>query len=196
MSKLGSSPLRATQPTDAARPSIDWPQELARHGRWLRTVVAARLACREGVEEVLQEVALAAVAQRAPLTDPDKVGPWLYRLAVTQTLLYRRKLGRQRRLTERFANRLQPCESNSREADPLSWLLAHERRQFVRQALDRIARRDREILLLKYSEGWNYHQLAKHLGISHSAVETRLHRARARLRDEMAQHEVIEVSST
>ncbi len=188
--------MRATQTTDAARPSIDWPGELARHGRWLRTVVAARLASREGVDEVLQEVALAAVAQRAPLADADKVAPWLYRLAVTQSLMYRRKLGRQRRLTERFARRTQPRVCDSREADPLGWLLAHERRQLVRQALGRIAKRDREMLLLKYSEGWNYHQLAQHLGISHSAVETRLHRARARLRDEMAQHEFNEVSST
>ena len=196
MSKPGSSLRRATQPTDAARPSIDWPQELARHGRWLRTVVAARLACRDGVDEVLQEVALAAVAQRAPLADPEKVAPWLYRLAVTQSLLYRRKLGRQRRLTERFATRTQPGESDSRETDPLGWLLADERRQLVRQALAQLARRDREILMLKYSEGWNYHQLAQHLGVTHSAVETRLHRARASLRDLIAQHEVIEVSST
>lgn len=194
MTKSGTSPPRAGHTSDAVRPAIDWPEELARHGRWLRTVVAARLGCREGVDEVLQEVALAAVAQRAPLQDADKVAPWLYRLAITQSLLYRRKLGRQRRLTSRYALSTQPCEASSRETDPLSWLLASERRQIVRQALARLAQRDREILLLKYSEGWNYHQLASHLGISHSAVETRLHRARARLREEIARHEGVEVS--
>ena len=47
-----------------------------------------------------------------------------------------------------------------------------------------------ELLLLKYTENWNYHQLAERLGVSHSAVEARLHRARARLRGELAALEV------
>ena len=38
----------------------------------------------------MQDLSLAAVRQHAPLTDPEKVAPWLYRLAVRQTLLYRR----------------------------------------------------------------------------------------------------------
>ena len=40
--------------------------------------------------------------------------------------------------------------------------------------------------MLKYNEDWSYHALAEHLGISHSAVEARLHRARQRLRTELA----------
>ncbi len=35
----------------------------------------------------MQEVALAAVRQAAPLADAEKVAPWLYRLAVRQALL-------------------------------------------------------------------------------------------------------------
>jgi RNA polymerase sigma factor (sigma-70 family) len=47
--------------------------------------------------------------------------------------------------------------------------------------------RDAQILLLKYGENWNYHQIAAHLGVSHAAIETRLHRARQRLREELTQ---------
>ena len=54
------------------------------------------------------------------------------------------------------------------------------------------ATRDSEILLLKYAEDWNYVQIADRLGVSHSAVETRLHRARARLRDALAELQVVE----
>lgn len=179
--------------TPGAPLELDWQRELARHERWLRTVLAARLRSRQAVDEVMQEVSLAAIEQKAPLADAHKVAPWLYRLAVTQALLHRRKLGRQRRLAERFAERTQPVEADSREADPLVWLMAVERRKAVREALNRLAPRDREILLLKYSEGWHYHQLAAHLGISHSAVEARLHRARARLRNEMTAREALQV---
>src|SRR5205807_891828 len=80
---------------------IDWQTALAQHERWMRTVVLARVGPGGAVDEVMQEVALAAVRQQAPLADPSKVAPWLYRLAVTQSLLYRRKIGRRRKLVER-----------------------------------------------------------------------------------------------
>ena len=164
---------------------IDWPVVLAEHDRWLRTIIYARVGEAEAVDEVMQEVSMAAVRQAAPLRDATKVAPWLYRLAVTQCLLYRRKMGRRRKLTDRFAEDRQPVESDNREADPLGWLLADERRQLIRTAVDRLPKRDAEMLLLKYTEDWSYRDLAGHLGISESAVEARLHRARARLRKEL-----------
>jgi RNA polymerase sigma-70 factor (ECF subfamily) len=172
---------------------MDWHSVLAQHDRWLRTILAARLRDREAVEEVLQEVALAAVRQAAPIRDEAKAAPWLYRLAVRQVLLYRRKLGRRRKLTERFVERGPPCEHDAEALDPLAWLLADERKRLLGQALAQLAPRDVEILLLKYTENWNYHQIAKHLGVSHSAIETRLHRARARLRTQLAALEPSEV---
>ena len=79
--------------TDAAL-GVDWAAVLTEHGRWLRTVVRARLGEDQAVEEVLQDVSLAAVAGRRPPADPAKVAPWLYRLAVRHALLYRRRRGR------------------------------------------------------------------------------------------------------
>ena len=172
------------------RPNVDWQVVLAEHDRWLRTVVHARLREAEAVDEVMQEVSLAAVRQTAPLADAAKAAPWLYRLAVVQALLYCRKRGRQRKLTKQFAEWFRPTEHDTRSPEPLAWLLSDERRRLVRDALGRLPGRDAEILLLKYTENWNYHQLAKHLGISHSAIEARLHRARNRLRAERAGTEV------
>jgi RNA polymerase sigma factor (sigma-70 family) len=109
----------------------------------------------------------------------------LYRLAVVGSLQYRRRQGRRRKLIERYADRSEPAEINSRERDPLDWLLADERKTMVRQALGQLPRRDAEVLLLKYSEDWSYRQMAEHLGMSESAVEARLHRARQKLRSEL-----------
>ena len=165
---------------------------LGEHDRWLRTVVGARLGEPQAVDEVMQEVSLAAVRQKSPIADPDKVAPWLYRLAVTQSLLYRRKQGRRRKLTDRYAERNRPREQDNRELDPLAWLLADERRQLIRTAVSRLARRDAELLLLKYTEDWSYRDLAEKLGISESAVEARLHRARQKLRKQLTALQVIE----
>ncbi len=177
----------------AERSSVDWRCALVEHDRWLRTVVLARLGQPDAVDDVMQEVSLAAVAQRAPLSDAAKVAPWLYRLAVTQSLLYRRKRGRGHKLTDRYAQRNRPSESDAREADPLDWLLSAERRELVRTAFAQLPRRDAEILLLKYTEDWSYHEIAAHLGVSHSAVEARLHRARERMRGALIGAGAIEV---
>lgn len=166
-------------------PQFDPERALVAHDRWLRTVVLARVGERAAVDEVMQEVALAAVRQKAP-PDASKAGPWLYRVAVTQSLLYRRQQGRRRKLVARYAERVSPMPHDTRTCDPLAWLLADERQSLVRQAIGRLPRREVEILLLKYSENWSYEQLAQHLGTSESAVESRLHRARARLRQELA----------
>src|SRR5688500_12740906 len=112
--------------------AIDWPAALAQHDRWLRTVVLSRLGEPQAVDEVMQEVSLAAVAQRSPLQDAEKVAPWLYRLAVVQSLLYRRKRGRQKKLADRYAEKVQPQAHDSHTPDTLSWLLAREQRQLIR----------------------------------------------------------------
>jgi RNA polymerase sigma factor (sigma-70 family) len=168
---------------------MDWAATLAEHDRWLRIAVLARLGEPQAVDEVMQEIALAAVAQRAPLHDPARVGAWLYRVALRQVLLYRRRCGRQRKLIGGYA----AVHTAGASADPLDWLLQDERKGLVREALARLPRRDAEILLLKYSEDWSYRDLANHLGISESAVEARLHRARQRLREVLLRTSDIEV---
>ena len=96
---------RGRRTKDRRGPRIDWPAVLVSHDRWLRTVVYARVGEVQAVDEVMQEVSLAAVRQKAPINDVEKVTPWLYRLAVTQSLLYRRKQGRGRKLIDRYVQR-------------------------------------------------------------------------------------------
>jgi RNA polymerase sigma factor (sigma-70 family) len=173
-------PTHGTSKAAASR--IDWPAALTEHGRWLRSVVLARVGERQAVDEVLQNVALAAIQHGDQLRDATKVAPWLYRLAVIASLQYRRRQGRGKKLIDRYANRTTPAVTDLDEPDPLDWLLAGEERKLVRSALRRLPRRDAEILILKYTEDWSYRQLAEHLGLSTSAVEARLHRARHKMR--------------
>ena len=175
---------------------IDWNEELRRHDGWLRVVIAARSGEPQAVDEIWQEVALAAVRQRAPVRDPRRVAPWLYQLAVRQALMYRRRCGRQRNLRQRYAQQQlgQAASERSHAPDPLDWLLAVERRELVRRALQRLPPRDAEMLTLKYTQNWSYHQLADHLGMTHAAVESRLHRARQKLRNELAKLDVVEAN--
>jgi RNA polymerase sigma-70 factor (ECF subfamily) len=169
---------------------IDWSVEMARHGRWLRLVVLARLGERSAVDDVMQELALGVVGARHRPTEASRIAAWLYRLAIRQTLLYRRKQGRRRRLIDRYAERAESSDEVV-DSDPLEWLLSNERARAVRQALGDLPPRDAEILLLKYASDWSYRQIADHLGVGVAAIEARLHRARARLREILARSSAI-----
>lgn len=173
------SPVRQHEP--AANP-IDWSAELQRHGRWLRTVALARVGDAVAADDVMQEVSITALQKGRQLRDPSRAAGWLYRLAIVAALQYRRRQGRRRKLLDRYADRQPSVDGVATTPDPLSWLLADERKMLVRQALQTLNARDAEIMLLKYSEDWSYQQLAEHLGLSVSAVEARLHRARQKMR--------------
>lgn len=169
---------------------IDWPRCLAVHERWLRAVILARTGEAQAVDEVWQELAIAAVDQRAPVIDPDRAAHWLYRVAVIQSIRHRREHARQRHRLARIAARTTDVADGF--GDPVEWVLTEERRQLVRGALQLLPGRDAEILLLKYHERWSYRQIATVLEISETAVDTRLFRARQRLRGELARHFVEE----
>jgi RNA polymerase sigma-70 factor, ECF subfamily len=182
--------MNEPRPSPTSEPEIlasalDWGATLAQNEQWLRRVVAARLDEPQAVDEVMQDVALAAVAQRSPLVNPARAAVWLYRLAVRHVLMYRRRIGRQRSMVHRYAIRKAPRETDS-SPSPLAWLVSDERQQLVQAALRRLPSRDAEILVLKYAEGYGARDLAARLGATVSIIEARLHRARRRLRAELA----------
>jgi RNA polymerase sigma-70 factor (ECF subfamily) len=181
-----NEPRPSPTPESAAVSLTDWSATLALHQGWLRRVVASRLRETHEVDEVMQDVALAAVAQRAPLNNPARAGVWLYRLAVRHVLLFRRKTGRQRSLVDRYAVRKAGSELDA-SPSPLVWLVRAERRQLVQEALRRLPPRDADLLVLKHAEDLGARELADRLGVSVATVETRLHRARRRLRAELAE---------
>ncbi len=164
---------------------IDPLEALPEHEAWLRTSLFARLGNRDEVEEVMQEVAIAAANQSAKSEPVDRVGPWLYRVAMRQMMLFRRKAGRRKKLINNVAQARRPSEEDSRTRSPLDFLLSQERQQEVRMAMAAMTERDRQLLMLKYVEGLSYGEIAKRIGITASAVQSRLHRARGLLRKEI-----------
>lgn len=174
--------------------TIDWPAELQQHQGWLKKVLRSRIGDGHAVEDVYQEVVVVVLRQlearkqnqndpnedrgRSTLpTDPQKVGPWLYRVAIRHAINFHRKQNRHSQ-----AKAVANLEVTSSETGPLEWMLNRESNENLQQALHQLADGQREILMLKYSENWNYQQLADHLGVSVRAVEHRLLKARKQLR--------------
>ena len=167
--------------TGPIKASIDWAQALEINRRWLATVVHARLADHQAAEDVLQEVALAAIRQTSKPTDPTKVAPWLYRIALRKVINHHRSTGRRRKLIDGAIAAGRATEL-AREPAPGEWLMQMESRNNVSKVMKQLEPQDRQILMLKYTEGWGYRELSEHLGITLKTVEYRLLKARRALR--------------
>ncbi len=177
--------LKHSMTLTTAENLFDPLEAMPAHDTWLRTALFSRLGNQHEVEEVMQEVAVAAASRSAKFVAVEKTGPWLYRVAIRQMLLFRRKAGRQRKLIRGVAELQGRGECDSRAHSPLEFLLNAERQQAVRHALGKMAERDRQLLLMKYVEGLSYNQIAECLGVSPSVIQSRLHRARAILRERL-----------
>ena len=153
--------------TSVVGTTIDWPAAFEQHRPWLRKVLSCRVGDRHTVEDLLQEIAVAVFGKSPKPTQEESVAPWLYRLAVRQSINYYRKVNRKTAPTS-SAN-LEP-EDN---VEPLDWLMAEEKNRAMREAMNELRPRDREILTLKYTENWSYRQLAGHLGVKEKTIEYR-----------------------
>lgn len=169
----------ATHILPAHEPS--WMSVFQANRRWLSTVVYARLRDRHAVEEVLQETALAASKNNGLVCDPEGTCRWLYSVAIRQALLYRRQRSRQLRKME-SAVAAGVHRKSGEINDPFQLVLASEQRDLVAKAMACLNSRDYEILMLKYTEGWSCREMAERLGVSESAMKSRLLRARKNLR--------------
>jgi RNA polymerase sigma factor (sigma-70 family) len=162
---------------------MDWPAILETNRPWLTRVLRCRIGDPHAVEDALQEIALLLVRQSQRPGEggipgePEKIAPWLYRVAVRQAVNFHRKANR--KTAPRIVSEIVVADSSQQ---PLDWLLAQEREQRFQAAYGRLSPAQREILTLKYSQKWDYQQLSEHLGIPVRSVEYRLLQARQELR--------------
>lgn len=169
--------------SSASAASLSPASVFLEHEGWLRTVVSSRLGETDAVDDVMQNIAMAVVRQKSALLEVQRVGAWLYRIAVRQVLMYRRSTGRRRKLLQRVQS---DAGAVVNAAEPLAVMLHDETHQCVRQALGHLGEVERQLLLLKYAEGWSYRQIAEQLGVQEDTVEYRLLKARKKLRRELS----------
>ncbi|NIR02113.1 MAG: sigma-70 family RNA polymerase sigma factor, partial [Gemmatimonadales bacterium] len=123
-------------------------------------------------EDLVQETFVRGIRDLWQLRDETRFRPWLTRVAVNVCRMHlRRRLGRPQEdvLPDDPGACCQAQRSSEGSVDALLTLPASHRR----------------ILALYYGEGLSHRELSEALSLSASAVKSRLHRARERLRKEM-----------
>lgn len=128
----------------------------------------------ERARDLAQETFVRALAYEGDLDNPRG---WLFTVAGNLARDEARSAGRQRRHL-----RLIKTEEADRVEAPTGTeeMELEERRQAVRDALEQLAERDRDILLL-WDAGLSYGEIAAETGLTHGAIGTTLGRARRRL---------------
>lgn len=177
------------EPTDpnALRDEMETTGVLLENQRWLWTVVYSRLGDRLATEDVLQEISLAAVKSSKQSQQIREVKGWLYQVAIKQVLLFRRKEARNRNKLNRLAS-VSPvgddtCPTNyAPPPNSLESVARAEQTELVRNSLSQLRPSDRQVLLMKYQEDLSCRQIAEHFGVAESTIQSRLLRARRKLR--------------
>jgi RNA polymerase sigma-70 factor, ECF subfamily len=135
-----------------------------------------RLGDRDWAEEVAQETFVRALRQDTIMNERS----WIFAVANNLVRDDARKSSRQRKHLELMAAEARDQEQEmAAEPAEISLEMAHETAD-ARRALETLAERDRQALLMK-EEGLNYEEIADVLGIEKSSVGTTLSRARRRL---------------
>jgi len=139
---------------------------------------------RHEVEDVAQEVFLKVYLRITAFDERSKFYTWLYRVAVNAAKDHVKKRSR------RPAVALDEDEGIEAPADlgPLELAAKAETRREIRAAIAALPLRYREVLALRELQGLSYSEIADVLQISIGTVESRLHRARRKLKGRLDRH--------
>ena len=138
-------------------------------------------------EELAQETLLRGLRKLATLADPAKVGPWLRGIALRVCLDWRGSAeSRQVTFTalgaggpgEELPAREGSADESAEHDDDLRQLMAE---------VAALPEHYREVLLLYYYQDATYQELAEILGVSAATINARLTKARAMLRERLAE---------
>ena len=129
-------------------------------------------------EDVLQDTLLSVSTHLNEFEGRSSLASWVFTLARTACARKRRGLKNQPHISDEVVG-----ESTCTAATPEQTAGDNELRHVLDHALASLSEEHREVILLRDMEGLSAPEVAESLGLSVQAVKSRLHRARASLRE-------------
>jgi RNA polymerase sigma-70 factor, ECF subfamily len=158
---------------------------MRRYNQRLYRVARAILKDDAEVEDVMQQAYVNAYVHLDQFAERASFSTWLTKIAVHEALARAR-----RRNASGFHGGAGPGDDTmthvrERAPDPEHQAFATELRSLLESAIDSLPERHRVVFTLREIEGLSTAETAECLGITEENVKTRLHRARAMLRDDL-----------
>jgi RNA polymerase sigma-70 factor (ECF subfamily) len=138
------------------------------------------LGWRGDVEDVVQDVFLAALTNARSFRGGSSLWTWLTAITLNRCRRHARRAAVARRFREWLGGQSRQPAGTDAGVDHAA--MQDERGAKVRDAVAGLPPRDREVIVLYYLEGRPVGEVSEALGASPGAVEVRLHRARQKLR--------------
>jgi len=150
-----------------------------RHGDAVLRFLCRTLLDAQAAEDLCQEVFLAVprAAAAGRYREEGRLRPWLIGIASRKARAWRRRQWIREIAFRRFIR--EKSSPGFPQDDPAESKQGIER---IAEALSRLPHSQREALMLQVGEDMTGAQIAETLGVSHSSVRVRLHRARLALR--------------
>lgn len=136
-------------------------------------------------EDLVQEVFVSAWQAWPKFRQESQAETWLTRIAINHCRSHQRR----RWLRDAIWERLSRFVRDADDEEPHEPLARREDDAEIRHSLDQLPQRDREVLVLRYLEDLAVDDIAETLALKRGAVEVRLTRARARLKQIMEANE-------
>jgi RNA polymerase sigma-70 factor (ECF subfamily) len=164
---------------------------MRRYNRRLYRTARAILRDDAAAEDALQEGYVAAYRHLGDFRGDAQVATWLTRIVVNQALQALRKK-RSERVVALFDEAADPAEgadavTESPSGTPENALLRTEIRRLIERKIDALPASYRAVFMLREVEDLTVDETASVLGIPAATVRSRLFRAKARLRESLAQ---------
>lgn len=153
---------------------------MRRHNQRVYRAVRAVLGSEEEVEDVMQQAYLNAYSHLGQFAGEARFTTWLTRIAVNEALARRRRGAFIVQGDEDMTMRIP-----SATPDPEQQAAAAELRDVMEREIEALPAAFRTVFILREVEGLSTAETAVTLSISEDLVKTRLHRARAALRENL-----------
>ena len=135
------------------------------------------------VDDLFQEISIKVMRRIDSVRDPQAIRGWLFQLVRNTCLDWLRAQNRRPMSTIGELAHLDAGGDLGR--NPLDQVMADERVAAVHRALAQLPDSQREVIRLRIEDGLDHEAIAARLGISRQAVEVRLCRGRARLKEQL-----------
>ncbi len=163
---------------------------VARHGPMVLGVCRQILRDPHHAEDAFQAVFLVLARKARSIRDPERLGNWLYGVALRTARCARNGLARRRRHEEAATmTRSAPVEPTTPPADEA--VMAREESEALLGEIERLPEAFRTVVVMCYLEGVSVHEAARRLKWSHGTVRSRMARAREKLRHGLTRRGVV-----
>jgi RNA polymerase sigma factor (sigma-70 family) len=160
----------------------DFDLAVAKYHDCIRLLVYRLLDWRDGIEDVVQDIFLAAWTSWPRFRNRPNVELWLKRIAVNKC----RSRLRREAVIKRWLGWMQRTFNNQIQTPADQLLDKREQADRVRYAIKALDPVYREATVLHYLDHLSIDEIAQVIGVRRNTVEVRLHRARRQLKIKLA----------